>query len=96
MAADPRSPPGVRRLTHQKPEVSPRSAGITRGPRACSSVDRASATRTKWSGLASAAFEGSFEDLDTILTKGGDEYDLRALYDRYATERVGPIPDRYR
>lgn len=42
-----------------------------------------------------SAFEGFFEELDEILP-GATDKQLVALYARYATEIVGPIPSTYR
>lgn len=41
------------------------------------------------------AMEGFFEELDEVLTDGNDAQ-VSSVYERYATEIVGPIPPSYR
>ena len=70
---------------NQKPKLYPRSAGINRRPRACSSVDRASA-----SGLGALASQPRFPD---ALDWDPDIYGIRAVEScraRRVTEDVRP------
>jgi mannose-6-phosphate isomerase-like protein (cupin superfamily) len=45
---------------------------------------------------APSAFEGFFEDLDRLATAARDDAAIADLFERFATEVVGPIPDSYR
>jgi quercetin dioxygenase-like cupin family protein len=44
---------------------------------------------------APAAYEGFYEELEEILNADPDDAAVRDLFERYATEIVGPIPDAY-
>ena len=44
---------------------------------------------------APAAYEGFYEQLDDILTSGRNDESVQELFERYATEIVGPIPEAY-
>jgi quercetin dioxygenase-like cupin family protein len=44
---------------------------------------------------APASHDGFYEELEDILSADRDDEAVRELFDRYATEIVGPIPEAY-